>query len=408
MKSVAIACQGGGSHTAFTAGVLRGLLTSQEFARRYQIAALSGTSGGAICAAIVWARLPAAHGQATRRGAESAAEALREFWLDLSCDNGVFFAPCRGGPFDYMDALSNAIMISEMRLNPFAEQQCKLASRITRRRMLELLERHISVGLLEGRALDRPKLRIGATDILEGYSEPITVEDYRHDEVHRILLASASIPPLFPPAALDGAYFWDGLYSHNPPIDCLTNLEPPPDEIWVIQINPDSRSTPPQTAAELVDRRNELTGNLSLAAELYHIDAMNWLIRRARALQNHRYKVIKLRVVGLRNDLDFASKYDRSRTFIEWLMEEGERSAGEFFKTSSVWTTRTSGVHTAAVDPRRTGMRRRRHTSAQPFTFCSTACPGSALCNTTPFLGPVVEEAFEVGQRYYEAPVSLR
>ena len=49
---MAIACQGGGSHTAFTAGVLTRLLA--EKLERYEIVALSGTSGGAVCALLVW------------------------------------------------------------------------------------------------------------------------------------------------------------------------------------------------------------------------------------------------------------------------------------------------------------------------------------------------------------------
>ena len=44
---VAIACQGGGSHTAFTAGALSRLLATP---REAEIVGLSGTSGGAICA----------------------------------------------------------------------------------------------------------------------------------------------------------------------------------------------------------------------------------------------------------------------------------------------------------------------------------------------------------------------
>jgi NTE family protein len=52
IPKVAIACQGGGSHAAFAAGVLRALLAPQ-FRDRYQLLALSGTSGGAMCAALV-------------------------------------------------------------------------------------------------------------------------------------------------------------------------------------------------------------------------------------------------------------------------------------------------------------------------------------------------------------------
>jgi len=49
-RRVAIACQGGGSHTAFTAGVLQGLLT--DLPDDVQVVALTGTSGGALCATL--------------------------------------------------------------------------------------------------------------------------------------------------------------------------------------------------------------------------------------------------------------------------------------------------------------------------------------------------------------------
>ena len=52
-KRVAIACQGGGSHTAFTAGVLQRLLGAEE-TRDFDIVGISGTSGGAACAFLAW------------------------------------------------------------------------------------------------------------------------------------------------------------------------------------------------------------------------------------------------------------------------------------------------------------------------------------------------------------------
>src|SRR5918997_402729 len=51
-RRIAIACQGGGSHTAFTAGALKKLLTEKP--DEYNVVALSGTSGGAICALLAW------------------------------------------------------------------------------------------------------------------------------------------------------------------------------------------------------------------------------------------------------------------------------------------------------------------------------------------------------------------
>lgn len=50
--NVAVACQGGGSHTAFTAGVLQRLLDGTD--PDGEIVGFSGTSGGAICALLAW------------------------------------------------------------------------------------------------------------------------------------------------------------------------------------------------------------------------------------------------------------------------------------------------------------------------------------------------------------------
>jgi NTE family protein len=50
---VAIACQGGGRQTAFTAGALKAL--SEVGPReQFEIISMSGTSGGAVCAALLW------------------------------------------------------------------------------------------------------------------------------------------------------------------------------------------------------------------------------------------------------------------------------------------------------------------------------------------------------------------
>lgn len=72
---VAIACQGGGAHTAFTAGALRALLARKEELESsetpFEIVALSGTSGGAVCAALAWSELFVGTGR----------DMLSDFWL---------------------------------------------------------------------------------------------------------------------------------------------------------------------------------------------------------------------------------------------------------------------------------------------------------------------------------------
>src|SRR5438477_7521508 len=72
-KPVGLALQGGGSWGAYTWGVLDALLASRSVA----VAQLSGTSAGAINAAIVASAL--ANGSRMR-----ARRALRSFWLSIA------------------------------------------------------------------------------------------------------------------------------------------------------------------------------------------------------------------------------------------------------------------------------------------------------------------------------------
>src|SRR5258706_10061433 len=91
-KRVAIACQGGGSQCAFVAGALKTLL-AQRVQDRFQIVGLSGTSGGAITAALGWAGLlKQAHGDPTAIDEsivafwkDLSAQTPMEIWLDASC-----------------------------------------------------------------------------------------------------------------------------------------------------------------------------------------------------------------------------------------------------------------------------------------------------------------------------------
>ena len=52
-KRIAIACQGGGSQCAFVAGALKTLF-GRGVQDRFKIVGLSGTSGGALTAALAW------------------------------------------------------------------------------------------------------------------------------------------------------------------------------------------------------------------------------------------------------------------------------------------------------------------------------------------------------------------
>ena len=50
---IAIACQGGGSQTTFTAGALKALCEAR-IDNELEVVGISGTSGGAVCATLLW------------------------------------------------------------------------------------------------------------------------------------------------------------------------------------------------------------------------------------------------------------------------------------------------------------------------------------------------------------------
>ncbi len=70
---IAIACQGGGSQTAFTAGALKALF-QEDIHHEFDIVSLSGTSGGAICATLAWYALTKSDKKPWQR--------LLDFWHD--------------------------------------------------------------------------------------------------------------------------------------------------------------------------------------------------------------------------------------------------------------------------------------------------------------------------------------
>jgi predicted acylesterase/phospholipase RssA len=83
IRRVVIACQGGASHTAFTAGALEQIFEDyadqppkhEPAADRYEIIGLSGTSGGSICAFLAW------YGLLTG-GPRRAVQLLDKFWAE--------------------------------------------------------------------------------------------------------------------------------------------------------------------------------------------------------------------------------------------------------------------------------------------------------------------------------------
>ena len=87
---------------------------------------------------------------------------------------------------------------------------------------------------------------------------------------------------------------------------------------------------------QIIDRRNQLSGNLSLNQELKFIEKISRLVDEFPALRA-RYKPIVLRTVELDLHLDYPSKFDRNSELITDLIERGRARSGEFFDEKSRW-----------------------------------------------------------------------
>ena len=95
-RRIAIACQGGGSQCAFIAGALKTLF-ARGVQERFEIVGFSGTSGGALTAAVAWyGLLKRAHGDRTppedrviALWRDLTAQTPQEIALDASCTQAV-------------------------------------------------------------------------------------------------------------------------------------------------------------------------------------------------------------------------------------------------------------------------------------------------------------------------------
>jgi len=314
-KRIAIACQGGGSHTAFTAGVLKRILKEEK--NKFDIVAFSGTSGGAICALLAWYGLLANDKKKSIRlldsfwqdnSARSYWERIMNEWILWSARMPELMAIPAMSPYSYP---------------PWAQDYLKT-----------LLEKHVEFDKL-GTLIKKssPKLFIGGVDVSSGEFKVFKSDARNHEISAGAILASAAIPTLFRAVHIDNKIYWDGLFSQNPPLKDFIkgHYEDKPDEIWIIQINPRKREEEPKSIKEIEDRRNELAGNLSLNQEIDFIETVNTWIE-MKILHDKSFKKVKIVKIEMERDLDMASKLDRNEDFIKDLMDYGEERAGRLFE----------------------------------------------------------------------------
>jgi NTE family protein len=309
-----LALQGGGSHGAFTWGVLDRLLEEPWL----HIAAISGTSAGAMNAAVL------ADGWALG-GAEGARDALDRYWQRVT--RAAAFSPLQRSPLDRlmgrwtldtspayvaMDLMSR--LMSPYDLNPLGLNPL----------------RGILVESIDFARLARSpiKLFVTATNVHTGRGRIFRNAEITAD----VLLASACLPTMFPAIEIDGEPYWDGGYAGNPTITPLIRESDASDTI-LVQINPRERLETPRSAAEIFNRLNEISFNSPLMKELRMIALLRQVAdpgtgEGARWAQMRTHRIIS----DMLAHFGASSKLNAERVFVTTLHVEGRRAANEFLR----------------------------------------------------------------------------
>jgi NTE family protein len=311
-KTTNLALQGGGSHGAFTWGVLDALLEEE----RLDIAAISGASAGAMNAVVF------AEGLATG-GREGARRKLAEFWLSISEEGALspvqrkwfdqYFGAFGASPvLPWLDALGGYVSpydLNPFNLNPLRDHLAKTVD-------FELLRR-----------TDALQLFVAATNVQTGKGVVFRRDILTADHV----MASACLPRLFQAVVIDGAPYWDGGYAGNPPLWPLF-YETECNDVIIVQINPIVRDSTPRSAMEISDRVNEITFNSALLGELRAVSFVTRLLDQG-ALDPAKYKRVNVHRIGGDGELESfgaPTKMNTSWPFLERLRDLGREAAKQW------------------------------------------------------------------------------
>jgi NTE family protein len=350
---IAIACQGGGSQTAFTAGALKALCETAA-ADEIDVVSISGTSGGAVCAALVW--------YAFVKGERPICQRLINFWKDNSAQSG---AERTFNKFVIASSrMVNRGLVPAFQVSPSSPWLRTMMPFATIGQRLEftdfpaLLRNYIDFDEIAawGPRPSPPVLIVGAANVSTGkLSKFISSQEAIRLE-H--ILASCAVPAIFPAVQIGEYAYWDGLFSDNPPVAELiragsVGIENIPEEIWLIKINPTVCRQVPVLPADILDRRNQMEGNISLFHQLIQIEQLNDMllagafnpdylarldirapIRIPKSFATEADKPYHIPCIemsaALQETLDYESKLDRDPRNIDHLLTEGERGALRF------------------------------------------------------------------------------
>ena len=306
------ALQGGGSHGAFTWGVLDRLLEEPWL----RIDGISGTSAGAMNAAVL------VDGYC-ENGAAGGKAALENFWRRVS--KAASMSPFQRSPLDVLLGrwtldYSPLFVAFDMMSRVFSPYDVPSGGANP---LQDILAQSIDFGRLTRSPI---KLFVTATNVRTGRGRV-----FRNSEVTPdVLLASACLPTMFQAIEIDGEGYWDGGYSGNPTMTPLVRECSASDTI-LVQINPVERPGTPRSARDILNRLNEVSFNAVLLKELRMIALLR---QDAHPDNSEGAKWANMRIHRISSDvmvtLGYSSKLNAEWDFLNMLRNEGRTAADAF------------------------------------------------------------------------------
>jgi len=310
-KPISLALQGGGTHAAYSWGVIDRLLMDE----RIDIEAISATSGGAMLAVVI------AQGM-HEGGKEGARDALLKFWRKVSIAAGLL--PIRPNIVDkFLGTVGIDLSPSSMALDyitkMFSPYQFNL---FDLNPMRGIVEEMVDFDMLNKKS--PIALYINTTHARTGKSRVFDHTEISLDGV----MASCCLPYIFKTVEIDGEPYWDGSFSACP---ALAPLVGSGRDIVLVQVHPAYVEDVPTTAADILDRMTEISFSSALLHEIKAIDQYNNMIEEG-ALKQKQVAIHTIEAQDILLSLGRSSKINAEWNFLMYLHDTGIQSATDWLE----------------------------------------------------------------------------
>jgi len=311
-KVINLALQGGGTHGAFTWGVLDRLLQDE----RLGFDGIVATGSGSVNAVLV------AYGLASA-GREGARNTLRTFWRKLSdMATASVIAPSlldqmnptfgleHSPGYVLFDLVSR--FMSPYQLNPFDINP-----------MRDLLNEVVDFERVRGQRV--VKLFLCATTVRTGKVAVFTNKEITADHV----LASACLPFMMRAPVIDGEAYWDGGFMGNPAIfPVIYGCDSC--DVLLVHLTPTERADLPTNSRAILNRMQEISFNSSLMREMRAVAFVTQMIDDGKLAGGKRMFIHLIEAEDVIRDLSGSSKMNADWKFLTHLFDIGRERADKW------------------------------------------------------------------------------